>query len=790
MNRHGLYSAFCISLLILLSAGCATDGGGQDQVAAPTFSPQPGTYTAALNVAITTSTPGATIRFTTDGSTPTEASGTAYTAPVPIAGTLTLKALAFKSGLAASPVSSGLYTISTVVSAPVFSPGPGTYASARDVAIVTTTAGASIRYTVDGSTPSETVGTLYAGPVHVAESLTLRAVAYLAGLTTSPVTSGEYTITPQVAAPAFDPAPGTYPDPVDVTISTATPGASIRYTTDGSTPTPTFGTIYAAPVRVAETRTLKAVAYLTGWTTSPVTSGEYKIGLFVEAPAFSPVPGTYAEPQDIVMTTVTPAAAIRYTTDGSTPTETAGTVYTASVRLTGSTVLKAVAYRTGWTTSDVTTGAYTIGQTVAAPTFSVPPGMYASAKEVAITTITGGASIRYTTDGSTPTATVGTLYAGPVRVIGSLTLKAVAFRAGWTTSPVATGVYERVSISAGAFHTITARSDGSVWTWGQNQNGQLGDNSTNQSSVPVQLAGLSGIAEVAAGYYHSVALKSDGTVWAWGLNLFGQLGDNTTNQRLVPVQVLGITGVTALAAGEYSTYALRADGTVWAWGQNLFGQLGDNTMNQRLTPVEVQGLTDVAAIAAGESHAVALKKDGTVWAWGNNVSGALGNGTTNSSSVPVQITSLSGIVGIAANGHHSAAVKSDGMLWTWGSGLFGELGHGANPQFLPAPVQAIGVAGAAAAGAGSFHTLVLLDDGTLSAFGNNAYGQLGDGTNANRSLAVPVAAISSAIAVAGGLGHTVAIVEGGAVQAWGWNQNGQLGDGTTNDRWTPTLIMP
>jgi len=783
-------SALCVSLLLLLSAGCTIESDETGAVAAPTFSPQPGTYASAQDVAIMTSTPGATIHYTTDGSTPTEANGTAFAAPVRIAGTLTLKAVAFKSGLAASPVSSGLYTISTVVSAPVFSPGPGTYASARDVAIITTTAGASIRYTVDGSMPSEAAGTIYTGPVHIAETLTLRAVAYLTGLTTSPVTSGEYTITPQAAAPVFDPAPGTYPDPVDVVLSTSTAGASIRFTTDGSTPTPTFGTIYAAPVRITETRTLKAVAYLTGWTTSPVTSGEYKIGLFVAAPAFSPVPGTYADPQDITMTTATAGAAIRYTTDGSTPTETAGTVYAGPVRLAASTVLKAVAYRTGWTTSDVTTGAYTIGQTVAAPAFSVPPGMYGSAQDVAITTITDGADIRYTTDGSTPTATVGTLYTGPVRIAGSLTLKAVAFRTGWTASPVTTGVYERVSISAGAYHTLTARTDGSVWAWGGNYEGQLGDGTTNPRSTPVRITGISGVIEVAAGYHHSVALRSDGTVWAWGRNLFGQLGDNTTNQRLAPVQVLGITGVAAVAAGESCTYALRGDGTVWAWGRNSEGQLGDGTRTDRHAPVQVLVLTDVAAIAAGEIHAVALKKEGTVWAWGYNVYGALGDGTTTTRPAPVQTTGLSGIAGIAANGHHSAAVKSDGTLWTWGTGFFGELGNGANPQFLPAPAQAIGLAGAAAAGAGSYHTIALIGDGTLRAFGYNIFGQLGDGTNANRSLAVPVPGISSVIAAAGGYNHTVAIVDGGAVWAWGVNLNFQLGDGTTTDRWIPVLIIP
>ena len=231
------------------------------------------------------------------------------------------------------------------------------------------------------------------------------------------------------------------------------------------------------------------------------------------------------------------------------------------------------------------------------------PGLYASAKDVAITTMTTGATIRYTTDGSTPTDTVGTLYTAPVRVAESLTLKAVAYRAGWTTSSVTTGEYKRVGISAGIFHTILAKADGTVWTWGGNYEGQIGDGTTTSRPTPAQILGISGVVAVAAGYYHSVALKSDGTVWAWGRNMFGQLGDGTTTQRLAPVQVVGISGVTAVAGGENSTYALKSDGTVWAWGRNSEGQLGDGTRTDRYSPVQVQGLSGVLAIAAGEVHA-------------------------------------------------------------------------------------------------------------------------------------------------------------------------------------------
>ena len=793
MKHRTVGSALPLFGLLLLAFGCVVENGQppESAVAAPVFNPGAGTYSAVLDVTITTTTSGATIRYTTDGSTPTTTSGTVYAAAVHIADTMTLKAIAYRSGLTTSAVVTAPYTIAPLVAAPAFSPVAGTYNDPQDIVLSTSTTGAAIRYTTDGSAPTDTNGTLYTAPVHVAVgSLTLKAVAYRAGWTTSVVTSGDYAIGPLVTAPAFSPVPGTYIDPQDIAVSTPTAGASIRYTTDGSAPTDTIGILYTGPVHLADSTTLKAVAYRAGWRTSSVASGVYTIGLHVAAPAFTPGPGTFTSVQDIIIATATAGASIRYTTDGTTPTEAVGALYTAPVRLSASATLKAVAYRTGWTTSTVTSGDYAIGLTVVAPAFSVAPGLYASAKDVAITTVTTGAAIRYTTDGSTPTTTTGTLYAGPVRVASSLTLKAVAYRAGWTTSSVTVGEYKRVGIAAGIYHTILAKADGTVWTWGGNYEGQIGDGTTTSSPTPEQIPGISGVVvAVAAGYYHSVALTSDGTLWAWGRNIFGQLGDGTTTQRLAPVQVVGISGVTAVAAGENSTYALKSDGTVWAWGRNYEGQLGDGTKTDQYLPVQVQGLSGVQAIAAGEIHGVALTTGGTVWAWGFNLYGALGDGTTTSQLTPVQASSLSAVVGIAANGYHTAAVVNDGTLWCWGNGVYGELGIGDRPTVFPTPAEALGLTSVAAAIAGSHHTIALIDDGTLWACGYNFYGQLGDGTNTDQPVAVPVPGISSVVTAGASFYHTVAIAADGTVWAWGHNYDHQLGDGTTTDRSTPVQII-
>ena len=206
-----------------------------------------------------------------------------------------------------------------------------------------------------------------------------------------------------------------------------------------------------------------------------------------------------------------------------------------------------------------------------------------------------------------------------------------------------------IEIAGGGGHTIALKSDGTVWTWGNNGDGQLGDGGTTGSSIPDQVNDLSGVSAIASGADHSMALKSDGTVWAWGRNQFGQLGDGTTIQRNTPVQVSGLTGVTAIAGGALHSIALKSDGTVWTWGLNENGQLGDGTGTNKTTPVQVSGLTDVTAIAGGVEHTIALKNDGTVWGWGHNQLGQLGDGTSGSGtnkSTPVQVNGLTGVISI------------------------------------------------------------------------------------------------------------------------------------------------
>jgi alpha-tubulin suppressor-like RCC1 family protein len=359
------------------------------------------------------------------------------------------------------------------------------------------------------------------------------------------------------------------------------------------------------------------------------------------------------------------------------------------------------------------------------------------------------------------------------------------------------------ALVAGFVHSLAVKSDGTVWGWGRNGSGQLGDGTTTDRSAPVQVKeGQDGIGNLtvtgakalAAGNSHSLALKSDGTVWAWGNNVNGPLGDGTTTDRPVPVQTQGISDVKALAPGNFYSLALKSDGTVWTWGYNYSGQLVDGINNfNNYTPVWVPNLTDVKALASGGSHSLALKSDGTVWAWGGNYYGELGDGTTTKRSAPVQTQGISGVTALAAGNSHSLALKSDGTVWTWGYNYSGQLGIGTNDAAAhTTPVRVPNLSGITALAAGYDHSLALKSDGTVWAWGNNEYGQLGDGTTANSSTPVQVKNFSGVTALALALRghHSLALKSDGTVWTWGYNYSGQLGDGTTtNSRSTPVRVL-
>ena len=287
--------------------------------------------------------------------------------------------------------------------------------------------------------------------------------------------------------------------------------------------------------------------------------------------------------------------------------------------------------------------------------------------------------------------------------------------------------------------------------------------------------------QISAGNLHTVALKSDGTLWAWGYNGYGQLGDGTTAPRSVPTQESSAgTNWRSVSAGDSYTAALKSDGTLWAWGDNGHGRLGDGGITRRFVPTQVSSAgTNWRSVSAGSYHTIALKSDGTLWAWGDNSHGQLGDGTTTPRSVPTQeSTHASDWSSVSAGGYHTAALKSDDTLWAWGSRQSGnsptQVGTGTNWSSVSA---------------GYFHTAALKSDHTLWAWGDNSHGRLGDGTTIDRS--VPTQESSASInwsSVSAGNTHTAALKDDHTLWAWGNNRDGRLGDGTTTNRSVPTQV--
>ncbi len=335
-----------------------------------------------------------------------------------------------------------------------------------------------------------------------------------------------------------------------------------------------------------------------------------------------------------------------------------------------------------------------------------------------------------------------------------------------------------------SYHACVLTTSGAVQCWGYDIAGQLGNNAEGLSALPVAVVGLSsGVTAIALGDRHTCALIG-GAVQCWGDQTYGQLGNGVTSTTpaLVPVAVMGLpAGIVAITAGGYHTCAVTATGGVLCWGFNDEGQLGNNTTTNSAAPVPVMGLSSgVAALSGGETHTCALTTGGGVQCWGAGVNGELGNNLSTNSSVPVNVTGLgSGVAAIATGENHTCALTTAGGVQCWGQNTFGELGNGTTTgSGLPVNVTGLS-SGVVTMITGSYHTCAVTTAGAVKCWGDNSSGQLGNDTMTNSSLPVTVTglgAVGGGKSIAAGQQFTCAVTAAGA-QCWGDNSEGELGNG-------------
>lgn len=375
------------------------------------------------------------------------------------------------------------------------------------------------------------------------------------------------------------------------------------------------------------------------------------------------------------------------------------------------------------------------------------------------------------------------------------------------------------AVDAGVAFTCAVKRESSVWCWGKNDKGQLGDGTKDDSLVPLQVSGpggtgsLGNVQTIVTGTNYVCALKNDSTVWCWGSNSEGQLGDGTKDDALTPLQVAGpggsgyLAGAKSLAAGLTHTCAALIDGSAWCWGKNSDGQLGDGVQIDSLVPVQVVGasgighLAGVQSVSIGEKHTCANDSSGNAWCWGKNDKGQLGDNSTTDSDTPVQVTdgsaALSSVASISTTLTSSCAVKQDGTVWCWGENNKGQLGDNSNTDSIVA-VQTVDGTGGYLTGVDGIGSGIAwfcaTQAGTLWCWGQNSDGQLGDGSTDDSAIPVQVVGsggvgvLGGATDVAGGDKHTCAPRSDRTLWCWGRNDKDQLGDGTGTDSETPVQV--
>lgn len=344
------------------------------------------------------------------------------------------------------------------------------------------------------------------------------------------------------------------------------------------------------------------------------------------------------------------------------------------------------------------------------------------------------------------------------------------------------------SVAPGHFHTMAVRSDGTLWTWGLRSNSRIGLTPIRQDSIPTRVGVDSDWVAVCSGENHTIAIKSNGTLWGIGANNWAQLGSGTDGlYRVTPRQIGTDRDWQYLATGNDNGVTIKSNGQIYTWGSYNYPEWNQGFFIDD-HPVTAGNLTGILKFAAGGVHNLAVKADGSLWGWGRNAWGELGNGTPTESmqATPMRIGTGNDWTSVAAGRYHSFGLQSNGTLWAWGNNAFGQLGIGPGNSYTPTQIGTDNNWKTAAAGI--TYGIALKTDGSMWSWGSNYFGQLGDGTQTDRNSPVQVGDAYNWVALFGGYTNTFAKKADGTLWAWGNNDNGQLGIGSTNNTLVPVLV--
>lgn len=348
------------------------------------------------------------------------------------------------------------------------------------------------------------------------------------------------------------------------------------------------------------------------------------------------------------------------------------------------------------------------------------------------------------------------------------------------------GLENIIYINAGAASAFAVNRNGELYAWGDNRLGQLGDGTYVQKTKPVRISALEDVKEVSAGYYHTAALKTDGTVYFWGNP---KLSASSRKDELVldPIQI-NISEIIGISSGKSHIAALSQNGEVYTWGKNNYGQLGNGSSTDiEMTPQRVELYANITKIESGINHIIALDNSGNAYAWGDNSYGQFGNGNNNGSNVPILLNTITDIKDIATGYNHTVLVKNNDGIYTCGSNEYGQLGDGTrNNANLPVRISSsympVSISG------GLNHTLEINSQGEIYVWGSNINKQLGI-ENTNAASPATVCGLDNVQAIAGGMYHNLALKGDGSVWAWGYNSHNQLGDGSLLNNDTPQKVL-